>query len=309
MSETRAAVAKTNVRSPELERLIRSLGQVATDLPRIMRDEKSTAFARFDRVEAFEAHMREMSGLPARLEELSRLLDRSLQVEGAVSHLSRIFRALNNVRPDPDVADMSAPDSPPVPAPSAIPKPPEPGPVPPPAAQSLSGADHPRVAPSAPDGLSTDPATGNVVRENKSHPIYRPIDLNLDRVRDAIVPGGMICGRSMYESSQARLVTARSGGEGPWRFQFRVGSLEWAAEAEGRGLRGVAALLCGDRGYVQVPARLLLEFLSGHEMRSTKGNRIIRPSVAVYRSEAILHPGAMARTRPGEATKHVFVEF
>ena len=111
-----------------------------------------------------------------------------------------------------------------------------------------------------------------------------------------------------YETAQKDLAL-HAGAMEPWRFQFRLGSLEWAAEAEGRGLRGVAALLCGDRGYVQVPARLLLGCVGAHEMRSTKGNRIIRPSLAVYRSEAILHPGAMARTRPGEVTKHVFVEF
>ncbi len=292
MPEARAAVAKTKTRSPELERLIRSLDQVATDLPRILREEKATAFTRFDRVEAFEAHMRQMSGLPACLEDLSRLLDRSLQVDGAVSHLSRIFRALNNARPEPVKGD----DEPREVSLGPVVAPPISEPV------VTTGAD-------APERLAVDPATGDLKHEKVAPKSFHPIDLNLDRVRDAIVPGGEICGRSMYESSQARLVTARAGGEGPWRFQFRIGSLEWAAEAEERGLRGVAALLCGDRGYVQIPARLLLGHLGGHEMRSTKGNRIIRPSLAVYRSEAILHPGAMTRTRPGEATKHVFVEF
>ena len=309
MTETRVAAAKTKARSPELERLIRSLEQVSTDLPRIMRGEKAIAFARFDRVEAFEAHMREISGLPARLEELSRLLDRSLQVDGAVSHLSRIFRALNNARPDPETGGTARPDPAPPPAPPSLSRPPDPVAVPAPAAPRPSGGAEGGAAPAAPAGLTIDPATGDLSREKAAATKYQPIDLNLDRVRDALVPGGVICGRSMYESSRARLVTARAAGEGPWRFQFRVGSLEWAAEAEGRGLRGVAAFLCGDRGYVQVPARLLLRYLGGHEMRSTKGNRILRPSLAVYGAEAILHPGAMAQTRPGEATKHVFIEF
>lgn len=303
MSEVRSATAKKSTRSPELERLIRALDQVAADLPRIMREEKATAFARFDRVDAFEAHMREMGGLPNRLEELSRLLDRSLQVNGAIAHLSRIFRALNNA-PSGDVTACAA-------AEQDAGGPPHPAPRPTPLADPVTvtgtgqqGSGQPPLAPPV-----VDPETGNLMRETKTVRGFHPIDLNLDRVRNAIVPGGEICGRSMYESSRARLVTARAGGEGPWRFQFRIGSLEWAAEAEGKGMRGVAALLCGDRGYIEVPARLLLKRAGDHEMRSTMGNRILRPSVAVYGSEAILHPGAMARTRPGEATKHVFVEF
>lgn len=304
MPELRSAAAKKSTRSPELERLIRSLDQVATDLPRIMREEKATAFARFDRVEAFEAHMREMGGLPARLEELARLLDRSLQVNGSIAHLSRIFRALNNAPPGEGAARAAAEQD------AGSPSLPTPRPALPVDPVTVTGSEPPVPAPpplAAPPVV--DPSTGDIVRETKSGRAFHPLDLNLDRVRNAIVPGGEICGRSMYESSRARLVTARAGGDGPWRFQFRLGSLEWAAEAEEKGMRGVAALICGDRGYVQVPARLLLKTAGSHEMRSTKGNRILRPALALYGSEAILHPGAMARTRPGEATKHVFVEF
>ena len=292
---------KRTTRSPELERLIRSLDQVATDLPRILRAEKASAFSRFDRVEAFEAHMRKMGELPARLEELARLLDRSLQVEGAVAHLSRTFRALNNARPEPEDSFSADPD----PAAPEAPEPAEAAPATP--VSTVVARPDPQTQPEG-EGV-INPDTGDVRGAKTKKSGFHPIDLNLDRVRDALVPGGEICGRSMYESSRARLVTARAGGEGPWRFQLRIGSLEWAAEAEKKGMRGVAALLCGDRGYIEVPARLLLRKAEEHEMRSTMGNRILRPSVAVYGSEAILHPGAMARTRPGDATKHVFVEF
>lgn len=160
--------------------------------------------------------------------------------------------------------------------------------------------------------FATNPLTGNVrpaTEKRLGSATFHPIDLNLERVRNAIVPGGAVCGRSMFESSRARLVTARASGEGPWRFQFRRGSLEWAALGETDGLRGVAALICADRGYVEVPAKFLLERAEAYLMRSTGGNPVLRPSLAVYGAEAILHPGAMARTRPGDATKHVFVEF
>jgi hypothetical protein len=74
-------------------------------------------------------------------------------------------------------------------------------------------------------------------------------------------------------------------------------------------LRGLAALICADLGYVMVPARFLLERGRSHLKVSTGGNQILRPSVAVFGSEAILHPGSLSKTRPGDATKHVFLKF
>jgi hypothetical protein len=305
------AVRSRKKRSPELERLIRTLEVVATDLPRILRQEKAVAFERLDSVESYEAHMRQISRIPEHLEALSRTIGLSLQVEGATDHLSRIFRAISTSR---GVTLREAP-------------------VPVRTVTSEGGASDPSdgvVVPSdlmsplairktstdqrenAPEVLShrVNPDTGDLQKEETSEEVrFHPMDLNLQKVRDAIVPGGGICGRSMYESSRARLVTARASGDGPWRFQFRRGSLEWAAQGVETGLRGVAALICADRGYIQVPAELLLQRAETHLMRSTGGNPILRPSVAVFGSEAILHPGAMAKTRPGEATKHAFVEF
>jgi len=306
MTMTSRVAAKRKTRSPELERLIRTLEMVATDLPRILREEKAVAFSRLDSVDAFEAHMRRFSQIPGQLEELSRTIGVSLQVEGATDHLSRIFRAISTSRGvvPPETAHEKPAVTPAEPAAS----PPSRGGDPliadvilsQEAITSLSGPVIARV----------DPNTGDITRaESPGLNGFHPIDLNLQKVREALVPGGEICGRSMYESSRVRLVTARASGEGPWRFQFRRGSLEWAAQGEESGLRGVAALICADRGYIQVPATLLLERGRSHLMRSTKGNPILRPSVAVYGAEAILHPGAMAKTRPGEATKHGFVEF
>lgn len=297
---------RKNVRSPELERLIRTLEMVASDLPRIMRKEKEVAFCNLERVDLFEAHMREMRSIPAHLEALTRVLDRSLQVNGAAAHLSRIFQSIHNIRPvetpDWEEADTQV---------SGEEAPVEAGPV-------KTGPFSPRSAPEGPVPapalaksavVRTDPATGDVVPAGVERRPYHPVDLNLERVRDAIVPGGEVSGRSMFQSSRARLVTARASGPGPWRFQFRKGSLDWAAEAEARGLRGIAVMICGDLGYVQVPARLLLERGRDHMMRSSGGNPVLRPAVAVYGSEAIMHPGAMSSTKPGEATKLVFVEF
>ena len=295
---TRAAIAK-NTRSPELERLIRALDQVATDLPRILREEKSVAFTRLETVDAFEAHMREIAHIPAHLEALSRAVSRSLQVNGATDHLSRLFRAISTAR---------GVEPPPAPSPHQS------GPEPRSANGVLSGErpsdtnTHPAPAPAADmSGLVVDPQTGDLRKQATDQAQFHPLDLNLERVREALVPGGSICGRSMFESSRARLVTARATGEGPWRFQLRRGSLEWATQGEG--LRGLVALICGERGYISIPAQLLLERGGAYLMRSTGGNPVLRPSVAVYGAEAILHPGAMARTRPGDATKHVFVEF
>jgi len=304
----RSAIMR-KTRSPELERLIRTLGQVATDLPRILREEKSVAFARLDSVEAFEAHMRETAQIPAHLEALSRAIGRSLQVEGATDHLSRIFRALSVARGvEPPIA-RPAPD--PVEACAGLPGLDEKGLAVQPVENMDEAAPSPGQISAAGVGeAEICPSTGDLILTAKRTDLsFHPIDLNLQKVRDALVPGGDICGRSMYESSRVRLVTARSGGDGPWRFQFRRGSLEWAAQGEGQGLRGVAVLICADRGYIQVPARLLLERGLEYLMRSTGGNPILRPSIAVYGAEAILHPGAMSRTRPGGATKHVFVEF
>jgi hypothetical protein len=293
---TRASSAKKS-RSPELERLIRSLDQVATDLPRILREEKAAAFAQLETVDAFEAHMREIAHIPAHLEALSRAVSRSLQVNGATDHLSRLFRAISTARgaeppfapiPKENASDLRSPVE--VAAEARLVE-----------TRRMPAADTKRAV--------VDPSTGDLRTPTGDVARFHPLDLNLERVREALVPGGAICGRSMFESSRARLVTARATGEGPWRFQFRRGSLEWAAEGGADGLRGVAALICGDRGYVSVPARLLLERGNAYLMRSTGGNPVLRPSVAVYGAEAILHPGAMARTRPGDATKHVFVEF
>jgi hypothetical protein len=304
LTKTRTAVAKTT-RSPELERLIRALGQVATDLPRILREEKATAFSRLESVEAFEAHMREVARIPFHLEALSSSISRSLQVNGATDHLSRLFRAIATARGvEPPVVETPVVETP---EPSAIRHHPLP------VARHAQPAS-PAIRKDKTDTAAmntttvTDPGTGDI-RGVANPQRFHPADLNLDQVRSALVPGGEVCGRSMFESSRARLMTARAAGEGPWRFQFRRGSLEWAAKGEEDGLRGVAALICGDLGYVSVPARLLLERAGAYLMRSTGGNPVLRPSVAVYGAEAILHPGAMARTRPGDATKHVFVEF
>jgi len=280
------------VRSPELERLIRTLEMVGADLPRIMRKEKELAFSELSRVDLFEAHMREMSVIPSHLEALARVLDRSLQVGGGAAHLSHLFRSLYNF-PTPEGTDMKVRE---------------------PFAKNEENkiSESPALGDHSSKGVTTtaavNPSTGDVISGKTVTP-YHPIDLHLERVRNAIVPGGEVCGRSMYESSQARLVTARASGEGPWRFQFRKGSLEWAAEAQSKGLRGVAALICADIGYVQIPARLLLERARDRIMRSSGGNPVLRPSVAVFGADAILHPGAMTKTRPGDATKHVFVEF
>lgn len=110
---SRAAIAK-KTRSPELERLIRSLEQVATDLPRILREEKATAFSRLENVEAFEAHMRDVALIPSHLEALSRSVSRSLQVNGATDHLSRLFRAISTARgvepPSPVLQELVPPE-------------------------------------------------------------------------------------------------------------------------------------------------------------------------------------------------------
>lgn len=306
MSIKDSAKKAKNIRSPELERLIRTLEMVASDLPRIMRKEKEVAFSNLERVDLFEAHMKEMRAIPGHLEALTRVLDRSLQVNGATAHLSRIFQAIHNMRPveaqvwEEGVTPASGEDDPP-----------ETGPV-------EAGPDDPPTAPEAlaetpapePDlAVQTDPTTGDVIPAGVSRSPHHPVDLNLERVRDAIVPGGEVSGRSMFQSSRARLVTARASGAGPWRFQFRKGSLDWAAEADSKGLRGVAVMICGDLGYVQVPARLLLERGRDHMMRSSGGNPVLRPAVAVYGREAILHPGAMSASKPGEAVKFAFVEF
>lgn len=305
------AIRSRKKRSPELERLIRTLEVVATDLPRILRQEKAVAFERLDSVEAYEAHMRQIARIPEHLEALSKTIGLSLQVEGATDHISRIFRAISTsrgvgpreetvpVRTRTSEGNSSAPSD-------GVVVPSVPGS--PTVVRKTSTDQRENV----PDVLShrVNPDTGDLQKGEPSEGIrFHPIDLNLQKVRDAIVPGGQVCGRSMYESSRARLVTARASGDGPWRFQFRRGSLEWAAQGAEAGLRGVAALICADRGYIQVPAELLLQRAETHLMRSTGGNPILRPSVAVFGSEAILHPGAMAKTRPGEATKHVFVEF
>jgi len=293
--DVRTKTAK-NVRSPELERLIRTLEMVASDLPRILRKEKEVAFSSLERVDLFEAHMKEMRAIPAHLEALTRVVDKSLQINGAAAHLSRAFQAIHNMRPvDPPA--WEGPD--PVEGAGDV------------QVQTVPEKERPApksrpATPSSPIAVRTDPATGDVV---PSHPSYHPVDLNLERVRNEIVPAGEVSGRSMFQSSRGRLVTARASGPGPWRFQFRKGSLEWAAEAELKGLRGVAAMICGDLGYVQIPARLLLEKGEGHLMRSSGGNMVLRPGVAVYGSEAIMHPGAMSKTRPGEATKLAFVDF
>jgi len=296
---TRNVTAK-KARSPELERLIRTLGQVATDLPRILREEKATAFSQLESVEEFEAHMREVARIPVHLEALSRSVSRSLQVNGATDHLSRLFRAIATARGvEPPGVETPEPVANTHPVPSVARH-----------TQPVSPAIRTETTDTATVKTAhvTDPSTGDI-RVFASPQRFHPADLNLDRVRSALVPGGDVCGRSMFESSRARLVTARATGEGPWRFQFRRGSLEWAAKGDEDGLRGVAALICGDLGYVSVPARLLLERAGAYLMRSTGGNPVLRPSLAVYGAEAILHPGAMARTRPGDATKHVFVEF
>lgn len=292
------------VRSPELERLVRALEMVATDLPRILRKEKEVAFDTLERVDQFEAHMREMREIPAHLEALTRVVDRSLQVQGAAAHLSRTFQAINNMRPveapvweagGEVVGDTEPPEALRAPAP-------EPAPAGTPDASPE--ATRQDLTPADPDRPVEDQETRKAGRAR-----FHPTDLNLDRVRNAIVPGGEVAGRSMFESSQARLVTARSSGTSPWRFQFRYGSLAWAAEAEAKGLRGVAVMICGDLGYVEVPARLLRERARDHLMSSSGGNTVVRPSLAVYGREAILHPGAMSASKPGEAIKLAFVEF
>lgn len=303
--KTSAKTAK-NVRSPELERLIRALEMVSSDLPRIMRKEKETAFLNLERVDLFEAHMKDMRAIPAHLESLTRVLDRSLQVNGAAAHLSRTFQAIHNMRPV-EAQDWEEADTPISSEDATLEATPvETRPVAPPTIP-----EGPALSPTHAhaQAVRTDPATGDVLAAGTGRSPHYPVDLNLERVRDAIVPGGEVSGRSMYQSSRARLVTARASGAGPWRFQFRKGSLDWAAEAEAKGLRGVAVMICGDLGYVQVPARLLLERGRDHMMLSSGGNPVLRPAVAVYGSEAIMHPGAMSRTKPGETTKLAFVEF
>lgn len=309
MIGTRVRIAK-KARSPQLERLIRTLEMVATDLPRIMRREKEVAFETLERVDLFEDHMKAMRAIPAHLEALTRVVDRSLQVDGAAAHLSRAFQAIHNMRPvEPDPWEegqgaSGAPDlSEKLEGDQASQEEtwqalltPEKGSEP----EGSKGEGAAKAAPA----LAPEPRP----RARKGAR-YRTLDLNLEKVRNAIVPGGEICGRSMFESSRARLVTARASGVSPWRFQFRHGSLQWAAQAEGKGLRGVAALICADLGYVEVPARLLLERARDHLMTSSGGNAVVRPSLAVYGSEAILHPGAMSASKPGEAMKLVFVEF
>lgn len=304
MSEKAKSRPTKNVRSPELERLIRALEMVATDLPRIMRKEKETAFQALPRVDIFEAHMKEMRAIPAHLEALTRVIDRSLQVDGSAAHLSRTFQAISNMRPvEPDPWEegddpKTNPSSPVLTVGDTV-------------SQEVVSASEP--ADPEPEGaLSDDPADAGLQGDETERPSgsgYRTVDLNLEKVRNAIVPGGEISGRSMFESSRARLVTARASGAGPWRFQFRHGSLKWAAEAEAKGLRGVAAMICADKGYVEVPARLLLEKARDHLMTSSGGNTVVRPGLAVYGREAILHPGAMSASRPGDATKLSFVEF
>lgn len=298
MSVRSRTQAAKRPRSPELERLIRALEMVSIDLPRLLRKEKEVAFEALDRVDLFEAHMKEMRQIPAHLEALARSVDRSLQVEGAAAHLSRTFQAIHTVRPIETPA-WEFPETP---------------------GQAEDGRSAPgleremaqtpvEASGTARDSVQIDPETGDVRTRPTRRASFHPADLNLEKVRSAIVPGGEISGRSMVQSSRARLVTARASGVGPWRFQFRKGSLEWAAEAEERGLRGVAAMICGDLGYVEIPARRLLETGRDHMERSSGGNPVLRPGVAVYGAEAILHPGAMSRTKPGEATKLAFVEF
>lgn len=295
---------RAQTRSPELERLVRALELVAKDLPRIMRKEKEVAFAKFDRVDLFEMHMREMGDIPARLESLARAIDKSLQVDGSLAHLSRTFQALHNMRqarashgeePIAKAGPTSMPPEDAYPSGETTPELPidrkffAPSPV------FLRDRGRREIEGAGKEAAKIGP--GNI------------IDLHLQKVRDAIVPGGWISGRSMYESSRARLVTARAMGSGPWRFQFRTGSLKWAAEARQNGLRGVAAMICGVRGYVVIDADRLLERGFKHHSMSSGGNEVLRPTVAVYGSEAILHPGAMSRTKPGQATKLGFVAF
>lgn len=289
---------RKRVRSPELERLIRALEMVASDLPRILRKEKEVAFSNLVSVDLFEAHLKEMQQMPAHLEALSRVVDRSLQVNGGAAHLSRLFRALHNARvPDPPPEVLPEDPAPAVLAPSETPDP------------GVDVSERGLEAPAGRPEVSTDPETGDLRSGSGGRAPYHAADLNLDAVRLAIVPGGEVCGRSMFESSRARLVTARASGDGPWRFQFRRGSLKWAAEGEEKGLRGMAAMLCGDIGYVTVPASVLLETVADHMTLSSGGNAVCRPSVAIFGGEAILHPGSMSKTRPGEAMKLAFVEF
>lgn len=306
MAEKIRSESAKKVRSPELERLVRALEMVATDLPRIMRKEKEVAFETLPRVDLFEAHMKEMREIPAHLEALTRVVDRSLQIDGSAAHLSRTFQAINNMRPvepEPweDEGETSAEPS------SQVSVSSEPS-------EEVTSVSEPTVlrdpepeAASAPDHVAEKGQKDEPQRPSGSG--YRTLDLNLEKVRNAIVPGGEICGRSMFESSLARLVTARASGVSPWRFQFRHGSLKWAAEAEAKGLRGVAVMICGDQGYVEVPARLLLEKARDHLMTSSGGNTVVRPGLAVYGREALLHPGAMSASKPGEVTKLTFVEF
>jgi hypothetical protein len=306
MIGTKVKIAK-KARSPELERLIRTLEVVATDLPRIMRREKEVAFETLERVDLFEDHMKAMRAIPAHLEALTRVVDRSLQVDGAAAHLSRAFQAIHNMRPvEPDPWEAKEPPVGEIPS---EPEQPEGTPDSQEATwQALLTPD--KVSdPEGPNGEDAAEAAPKPRSGARRGAGYRTLDLNLEKVRNAIVPGGEICGRSMFESSRARLVTARASGVSPWRFQFRHGSLQWAAQAEAKGLRGVAALICADLGYVEVPARLLLEKARDHLMTSSGGNTVVRPSLAVYGSEAILHPGAMSASKPGEAMKLAFVEF
>lgn len=313
MIGTKVKIAK-KARSPELERLIRTLEVVATDLPRIMRREKEVAFETLERVDLFEDHMKAMRAIPAHLEALTRVVDRSLQVDGAAAHLSRAFQAIHNMRPvEPDPWEEGQGVSG---APALSEKPEEDQASQEETWQALltrekgsepEGSNGEGAAKAAP-APEPEPQPETRPRARKGAR-YRTLDLNLEKVRNAIVPGGEICGRSMFESSRARLVTARASGISPWRFQFRHGSLQWAAQAEAKGLRGVAALICADLGYVEVPARLLLERARDHLMTSSGGNTVVRPSLAVYGSEAILHPGAMSASKPGEAMKLAFVEF
>lgn len=287
--------------SPELKRLIRALEMVASDLPRIMRNEKEFAFRALPRVDLFEAHMKEMRSMPAHLEALTRVIDRSLQVEGSAAHLSRAFQAINNIRPfEPDPwenADKA-------------------GAVPPLQKGSASFNCSSEVVDFVPEPESGQDQLSCVVDDDHEGLLEqsrrsdgRNLDLNLEKVRNMIVPGGEIFGRSMFRSSRVRLITARASGTSPWRFQFRYGSLKWAAEAETNHMRGVAAMVCADQGYIEVPARLLLEKAKHHLKKSSGGNTVVRPSLAVYGRDAILHPGAMSASKPGEPLKLTFVEF
>lgn len=65
MSVRSRTQAAKRPRSPELERLIRALEMVSIDLPRLLRKEKEVAFEALDRVDLFEAHMKEMRQIPA----------------------------------------------------------------------------------------------------------------------------------------------------------------------------------------------------------------------------------------------------